>query len=74
MFTKLWDFLQGKKAYVGGVATILTGVGRIGLGYYNSTGFDSEGWNLILAGWAMIAAKSALTKKNPEPLTVPPEK
>lgn len=74
MFTKIWDWLQGKKLYVGGVATILTGIGQIGLGYYNGQGFNIEGWNYILAGWAMIAGKSALTKKNTEPLTEPPPK
>lgn len=71
---KIWDWMQGKKLYIGGVATILSGVAKIILSYQGDKGFDSEGWNLILAGWAMIGAKSALTKKNTEPLAEPPPK
>lgn len=70
MFDKLWDFLQGKKMYMGGIALILTGLGEIVLGYTNSQGFSKDGWEKIIAGWLAISAKSALTKKNPEPLQV----
>lgn len=62
MFSNLWMWLDGKKAYIGGVATILTGLGQIGLSYYSNQGFSLEGWHTILAGWALIAGKSALAK------------
>lgn len=62
MFSKLWAWLDGKKMNIGGIATILTGLGKIGFGYSNNKGFDMEGWQMILAGWALIAGKSAIAK------------
>lgn len=67
MFDKLWAVLDGKKAYIGGVAFILTGLGQIGVNYYNGQGFSQDGWKEIMAGWAIIAAKSAVAKTEPKP-------
>lgn len=66
MFDKIWTSLDGKKAYVGGVAFMLAGLGQIGLAYYNGQGFSQDGLKEILAGWALISAKSAVQKTEPK--------
>ena len=66
MFGKLWKKLDGYKMKIGGAATILTGVAYILKDFSDGGQFTPlEGWNFILAGWAMIAAKSAIEKVEP---------
>lgn len=65
MFDKLWSALDGKKSYIGGVAFILAGLGQIGISYYTKQGFSQDGLKEVMAGWALIAAKSAIAKTEP---------
>ena len=62
MFNKLWGIIDGRKAYIGGIASILTGLGLMANSYNDGIGFSKEGWDYILAGWTIIAGKSALNK------------
>ena len=62
MFDKLWGFIDGRKAYIGGIASILTGFGSMANSYNDGAGFSKEAWNYILAGWTIIAGKSAINK------------
>lgn len=63
MIAKLWDKLDGYKLYVGGAASILTGVAMILKDLSDGGDFSfKSGWDYILAGWAMIGTKSAIAK------------
>lgn len=63
MFSALWDKLDGYKAKIGGAAFILTGLGLIAKDLSDGGTFQPmEGWKMILAGWALVAGKSALEK------------
>lgn len=63
MFGSLWEKLDGYKLKIGGSASILTGVALILKDFSDGGTFNpTEGWKLILAGWAMIATKSAIEK------------
>lgn len=62
MFNKVWAFMDGKKAYVGGLAFIFTGLGMMLTSYQQGQGFSHDAWMKILEGWTIIAAKSAINK------------
>lgn len=67
MFGSLWAKLDGYKMKLGGVALILTGLGLIAKDLSDGGTFTPlEGWKLVMAGWAMIATKSAIEKTEPK--------
>jgi len=71
--------INGMKSYVLGGLFILTGVLQMAcslagicllpdtltLGAVDANGVPQTGWALILAGWGIIAAKSAVAKLEP---------
>lgn len=67
MLGKLWAKLDGYKMRIGGLASILTGAAMIAKDFSDGGTFTPiEGWNYILAGWALISAKSAIQKTEPK--------
>jgi len=59
---RLWGFIDGNKSYIGGTAFILTGLGQMITTYLANQTIDQDGWTKIMAGWGIIAAKSAVGK------------
>lgn len=64
MLGKLWGKIDGYKLKIGGAATMLTGVALWLKDLADGGSFTSlqEGWSYVLAGWAMVSAKSAIAK------------
>jgi len=59
----IFDWLQGKKTYLGGIGAILVGLGQLLYDYHNGTLKDYQQYlSWIIAGWTIIGGRSALNK------------
>ena len=59
--------LKGKKTYIGGIGTMLVGIGNAMVAYYNGTPID---WNIVcvavFGGLSIIGFRSKMEQNNPE--------
>ena len=62
----LFEWLEGKKTYIGGICAILVGLGKAGydwyMGKFATDPFEEYGAWLIL-GWTIIGGRSAFGNK-----------
>jgi len=62
----LYEWLEGKKTYIGGTSAIVVGVGKLLYDWYRGQisvdPFEEYGAWIIL-GWTIISGRSAINKK-----------
>ena len=62
----LFEWIEGKKTYVGGICAMIIGIGKFGYDWYrgmmSADPFEEYGAWLVL-GWSIIGARHAIQKK-----------
>ena len=61
----LFEWLEGKKTYIGGIGAFLIGLGKLAYDWYNGQ-ISTDPWleygSWFVAGWTIISGRKAIKK------------